>query len=170
MSSATLRSSSCRSQGPDWVTHAHSLEWALSRCIPLGASHSRLHSGLRKTSALRTSSSMLRRLTSLLMPSLGWPCTSSWPLPITGALYQFMAIAHYGYLVLKMSSPAGVLIVRGDRSAALAAIEMMGGGTPRLPIPRRLPRCLRGNQLGQTASPSRPSGSGGFLLDHSHRG
>jgi hypothetical protein len=86
------------------------------------------------------------------------------------ALYQFMAIAHYGYLVLKMSSPAGVLIVRGDRSAALAAIEMMGGGTPRLPIPRRLPRCLRGNQLGQTASPSRPSGSGGFLLDHSHRG
>jgi hypothetical protein len=27
------------------------------------------------------------------------------------ALYRFMAIAHYGYLVLKMSSPAGVLIV-----------------------------------------------------------
>jgi hypothetical protein len=41
------------------------------------------------------------------------------------ALYQFMAIAHYGYLVLKMSSPAGVLIVRGDRSAALAAIEKL---------------------------------------------
>jgi hypothetical protein len=27
------------------------------------------------------------------------------------ALYRFMAIAHYGYLVLKMSSPARVLIV-----------------------------------------------------------
>jgi hypothetical protein len=34
-----------------------------------------------------------------------------------------MAIAHYGYLVLKMSSPAGVLTVRGDRVAALAAVE-----------------------------------------------
>jgi hypothetical protein len=58
------------------------------------------------------------------------------------ALYQFMAIAHYGYLVLKMSSPAGVLTVRGDRPAALAAVEKLhalaaeaarlddGGGTP----------------------------------------
>jgi hypothetical protein len=46
---------------------------------------SRLHSGLRRTSALRMSSSMLRRLTSLLMPSLaGRPCTGIWPLPITG--------------------------------------------------------------------------------------
>ena len=36
-----------------------------------------------------------------------------------------MAIAHYGYLVLKMSSPAGVLTVRGDRLAALAAIEKL---------------------------------------------
>ena len=35
------------------------------------------------------------------------------------ALYRFMAIAHYGYLVLKMSSPAGVLTV------ALAAIEKL---------------------------------------------
>jgi hypothetical protein len=33
-------------------------------------------------------------------------------------LYRFMAIAHYGYLVLKMSSPAGVLTVRGDHAAA----------------------------------------------------
>jgi hypothetical protein len=46
---------------------------------------------------------------------------------ITGrpALYRFMAIAHYGYLVLKMPSPAGVLTVRGDRPAVLAAIEKM---------------------------------------------
>jgi hypothetical protein len=36
-----------------------------------------------------------------------------------------MAIAHYGYLVLKMSSLAGVLTVRGDRVAALAAVEKL---------------------------------------------
>jgi hypothetical protein len=53
-----------------------------------------------------------------------------------------MAIAHYGYLVLKTLSPARVLTVRGDRAAALAAVEklhawrqkrlarMTGGGTP----------------------------------------
>jgi hypothetical protein len=40
-------------------------------------------------------------------------------------LYQFMAIAHYEYLVLKMPSPAGVLTVRGDRAAALAAVEKL---------------------------------------------
>jgi hypothetical protein len=41
------------------------------------------------------------------------------------ALYRFMAIAHYRYLVLKMSFPAGILIVRGDRTAALAAVEKL---------------------------------------------
>jgi hypothetical protein len=41
------------------------------------------------------------------------------------ALYQFMAIAHYGYLVLKMPSPTGVLTVQGDRAAAMAAIEKL---------------------------------------------
>jgi hypothetical protein len=41
------------------------------------------------------------------------------------ALYRFMAIAHYGYLVLKMSSSAGVLTVRGDCAAALAAVEKL---------------------------------------------
>jgi hypothetical protein len=41
------------------------------------------------------------------------------------ALYRFMAIAHYRYLVLKMSSPAGVLTVRGDRPTALAVVEKM---------------------------------------------
>jgi len=41
------------------------------------------------------------------------------------ALYRFMAIAHYGYLVLKMPSPAGVLTVRGDRTAAVAAVEKL---------------------------------------------
>jgi hypothetical protein len=41
------------------------------------------------------------------------------------ALYRFMAIAHYGYLVLKMSSAAGVLNMRGDRPATLAAVEKL---------------------------------------------
>jgi len=41
------------------------------------------------------------------------------------ALYRFMAIAHYGYLVLKMPSPAGVLTMRGDRAAAVAAVEKL---------------------------------------------
>jgi hypothetical protein len=39
--------------------------------------------------------------------------------------YRFIAISHYGYLVLKMPSPAGVLTVRGDRAAALAAVEKL---------------------------------------------
>jgi hypothetical protein len=41
------------------------------------------------------------------------------------ALYRFMAIAHYRYLVLKMPSPAGVLIVQGDRAAAMTAVEKL---------------------------------------------
>jgi hypothetical protein len=40
-------------------------------------------------------------------------------------LYRFMAIAHYGYLVLKMPSPAGVLTVRGNRATALAVVEKL---------------------------------------------
>jgi hypothetical protein len=41
------------------------------------------------------------------------------------ALYRFMAIAHYGYLVLKMPSPAGVLTVQSDRAAAVMAVEKL---------------------------------------------
>jgi hypothetical protein len=41
------------------------------------------------------------------------------------ALYQFMAIAHYGYLVLKMPSPVGVLTVWGNHATALAAVEKL---------------------------------------------
>jgi hypothetical protein len=40
-------------------------------------------------------------------------------------LYRFMAIAHYGYLILKMSSLAGVLTVRGDHVAVVAAVEKL---------------------------------------------
>ena len=41
------------------------------------------------------------------------------------ALYRFMAVAHYGYLVLKMPSPTCVLTVPGDRTAAMAAVEKL---------------------------------------------
>jgi hypothetical protein len=41
------------------------------------------------------------------------------------ALYQFMAVAHYGYLVLKMSSPNDVLKLRGDRDAGVCALEKL---------------------------------------------
>jgi hypothetical protein len=80
------------------------------------------------------------------------------------AMYRFMAIAHYRYLVLKMSSPVGVLTVRGDRAAALAAVEKLlarttEGMTHQLPVPRRLPRCQRCSHLEQTVVPSRPSRS-----------
>jgi hypothetical protein len=71
------------------------------------------------------------------------------------ALYRFMVIAHYGYLVLKMPSPAGVLTVRGDRAVVVSAVEKLHaicsclnaawltteGRTPQPPVPRRLPRC-----------------------------
>jgi hypothetical protein len=68
------------------------------------------------------------------------------------ALYQFMAIAHYGYLVLKMPSPTGVLTVPGDPAAVLAAVEKLhalaaetarpddGGANPSTPSTKALPK------------------------------
>jgi hypothetical protein len=41
------------------------------------------------------------------------------------ALYRFMAVAHYGYLVLKMPSLAGVLTVQSDRAASVVAVEKL---------------------------------------------
>jgi hypothetical protein len=41
------------------------------------------------------------------------------------ALYRFMAIAHYGYLVLKMPSSAGVLTIQSDRAAAIVAVKKL---------------------------------------------
>jgi hypothetical protein len=41
------------------------------------------------------------------------------------ALYWFMAVAHYGYLVLKMPSPTGVLTIQGDRAAAVVVLEKL---------------------------------------------
>jgi hypothetical protein len=63
-----------------------------------------------------------------------------------------MASAHYGYLVLKMPSPAGILTVQGDRTAALAAVEKLhtlaveiarpddGGRGPSAKAPSKAPK------------------------------
>jgi hypothetical protein len=40
-------------------------------------------------------------------------------------LYQFMDVAHYGYLVLKMPSPNGIIKIRGDRSTDVSTLEML---------------------------------------------
>jgi hypothetical protein len=36
-----------------------------------------------------------------------------------------MAVAHYGYLFLKMSSPNSVLWIRGDREVGVSALEKL---------------------------------------------
>jgi hypothetical protein len=40
-------------------------------------------------------------------------------------LYQFVAVAHYGYLVLKMPSPNDVLKINEDRKAGISALEKL---------------------------------------------
>jgi hypothetical protein len=41
------------------------------------------------------------------------------------ALYQFMVVAHYGYLVLKMPSSNGVLKIQGDHDAGVCVLEKL---------------------------------------------
>jgi hypothetical protein len=41
------------------------------------------------------------------------------------ALYQFMDIAHYGYLVLKMPSPNDIIKIRGDHSTSVSTLEKL---------------------------------------------
>jgi hypothetical protein len=41
------------------------------------------------------------------------------------ALYQFMGVAHYGYLVLKMPFPNGMLKIRRERNADISASEKL---------------------------------------------
>jgi hypothetical protein len=40
-------------------------------------------------------------------------------------LYQFMVIAHYGYLILKMLAPNDIIKIRGDRSADVSTLEKL---------------------------------------------
>jgi hypothetical protein len=63
-----------------------------------------------------------------------------------------MAIAHYGYLVLKMPSLAGILTMQGDCTAALAAVDKLhtlaaeiarpddGGRGPSAKVPSKAPK------------------------------
>jgi hypothetical protein len=41
------------------------------------------------------------------------------------ALYQFTAITHYGYLILKIPSPNGIINIRGDRSTGISVLEKL---------------------------------------------
>jgi hypothetical protein len=41
------------------------------------------------------------------------------------ALYQFMVVTHYGYLVLKMPSPNNVLKIHRDRNTGISALEKL---------------------------------------------
>jgi hypothetical protein len=41
------------------------------------------------------------------------------------ALFQFIAVAHYGYLVLKMPSPNGIIKIRGDRTTSIFTLEKL---------------------------------------------
>jgi hypothetical protein len=81
-------------------------------------------------------------------------------------LYRFMAVAHYGYLVLKMLSPAGVLTVQSDRAAAVVAVEKLHalatglapqlaprGPTHQPRVPRLWPRHPRSVRLIRTMYP-----------------
>jgi hypothetical protein len=143
----------------------------ISLSIPLGASHSRLHSGPRKTSAQRTLSSTSWRLTSPSMPSLaGQPYTGSWPLPITG-IWSSRCCPQLG------SSPCGataLLHLRSSRSCTPWRQKLLArtteGGTPRLLVPRRLPRCQRCSLPGRRWTRQGHPDRRGLLLDHPHRG
>jgi hypothetical protein len=78
------------------------------------------------------------------------------------ALYQFMVVAHYGYLVLKMLSPDGVLKIQGDRDAGAYAMEKLqalaaareASGEPRCQHPAPLSSCQRGSTLATRVQPS----------------
>jgi hypothetical protein len=41
------------------------------------------------------------------------------------AQFQFMAVEHFGYIVLKMSSPNGVLKIHGDHEASVSALKKL---------------------------------------------
>jgi hypothetical protein len=77
------------------------------------------------------------------------------------SLYRFMPIAHYGYLVLKMPSPVRVLTVRGDRAAALAAVEKLHALAAETACPDHGGRnpSTSGTRAPTKVSKARPSGA-----------
>jgi hypothetical protein len=71
------------------------------------------------------------------------------------ALYQFMAVAHYGYLVLKMPSPKGVLKIWGDRDVGVSALEKIQA----LAVAREATEEPGGQDLAPSSSRQRGSAS-----------
>jgi hypothetical protein len=71
------------------------------------------------------------------------------------ALYQFMVVAHYGYLVLKMPSPNGVLKIQGDRDAGVCALEKLQA----LAVAREAAEEPWGQDLAPSSSRQRQRGS-----------
>jgi hypothetical protein len=41
------------------------------------------------------------------------------------AMYKFMDVAHYGYLVMKMPSSNGIIKIRGDHTVGVSALEKL---------------------------------------------
>jgi hypothetical protein len=41
------------------------------------------------------------------------------------ALYQFMIVVHYGYLVMKMPTPNVIIKIRGDHSTGVSTLEKL---------------------------------------------
>jgi hypothetical protein len=94
-----------------------------------------------------------------------------------------MAIDHYGYLVLKMPSPAGVLTMRGDRAAAVAAVKKLhalaaeaarpndGGKDPSTSDTKASAKVPKVQPSGADDGPVKTiQVARGLLPDHPHRG
>jgi hypothetical protein len=59
------------------------------------------------------------------------------------ALYQFMVVAHYGYLVMKMSSSNGIIKIHGDRTLGVSALEKLQDLAAQLQHPVCSPQKMR---------------------------
>jgi hypothetical protein len=71
------------------------------------------------------------------------------------ALYQFMVVTHYGYLVLKMPSPKGVLKIWGDRDVGVSTLEKLQA----LTVAREATEEIGGQDLTPSSSCQRGSAS-----------
>jgi hypothetical protein len=99
------------------------------------------------------------------------------------AMFKFMAVAHIGYLLLKMPGPQGVISIPGDRPDAVEAIEKMlamtaedfaafeSGPTLCTVSPDETPESAVGPSIPGTASgPAAPATRGGPTFSGSGAG
>jgi hypothetical protein len=87
-------SSTCKSWSPSWPRRAHSSEWAQIPFTRWGPFPFGMEVNFRTENV------------QFEVVEVNLPFNAIIGRP---ALYRFMAVAHYGYLVLKMPSPVGVL-------------------------------------------------------------